>query len=405
MILRICSIFLLLSSLQKVHGQQEKWTSLFNGKNLKGWTEQGMFEKDIQDGALFLKATHPFNNAWVFSKKDYRNFKLELEFLMEDSTNNSGVLFRYNPILTGALNVQAYEVNIDWNADIQGPLGTIEHAARAKIIESLDKTDWNTLRIEATGDHLKSYINGTLVCETHNRRSMTGKLGLQVPIKQGGTIGFRNIKIAELRDSELSIPYVEEYYRTTWERPLKPLFEENSLAGWHTIGEGTWEWTEEGALHGYSGTSASYLVTDEAYQNFYLRCKFRIAKEDNSGIFIRRPPDSAISTRTAIECNIYDHNGMGHAYSTGSIVGHARAWSRMIDYEDWNTMEIFAHETQIILYINGEKASEAYLPASFNKAGNICLQAGTKLFTDNGPSDIYFKDVRLKNMDGLVFKP
>lgn len=39
------------------------------------------------------------------------------------------------------------------------------------------------------------------------------------------------------------------------------------------------------------------------------------------------------------------------------------------------------------------------MPTPFNKAGQICLQAGTKVFTDNGPSDVYFKDLMIRKMD------
>lgn len=385
----------------KICSQESSWQKLFNEKNLSGWEKRGNFETEIKDGALYLHASHAFNNAWVLSEKSYSNFKLELEFLM-DYGANSGVLFRYNPALNGALNALAFEANIDWNPNIQGPLGTIEHAARAKLIESIDKTAWNQIRIEAKGDHLKVFVNESLVCETHNRRSMIGKIGLQVPIKKGDKIGFRNVKIQELAHTDLSIPPIEDYYRATYERPLVLMLKENSFEGWSTSGPGKWEFEEGGVLHGYSGATPSFLVSDENYKNFYLKCKFKIIKDDNSGIFIRKDPDSTnITLNDAIECNIYDHNGPGHAYSTGSIVTHARAWYGMTDFEDWNTMEIFAHESLVVLYINGKKASEAHLPERFNISGKICLQAGTKIFTDNGPSDIYFKDLMIKNMDGL----
>ena len=383
-----------------VFSQSTGFLPLFNGKDLDGWTTKGNFETEIKEGAVYLKASHAFNNAWLLTEKHYRNFILEWEFQTEEGVN-SGVLFRYNPAVDGALNVLAYEANIDWNPNIQEPLGTIEHVARAKVLDSLDKAAWNQMRVEAVGDHFKSYINGTLVCEGYNRRSQVGVIGLQAPLQKGGVIGFRNIRIQELPNSEVSIPLIEEYYRAAWVSSLESMFTEGSLEGWHSTGPGTWEWEEGGVLHGYSGETPSFLISDKAYQNFYLSCKFKIQKEDNSGIFIRKHPDSStVSLDNSIECNIYDHNGPGHAFSTGSIVTHARAWAGMIDYEDWNTMEIFAHESLIVLYINGRKSAEAHLPEAFNQAGNICLQAGTRIFSDNGPSHIYFKDVRIRNMDG-----
>ena len=180
---------------------------------------------------------------------------------------------------------------------------------------------------------------------------------------------------------------------------MDSLFSNQNLEGWQVVGEGSWEF-EADVLHGYSGEQTTLLVSDKTYKDFYFKCAFKIKKEDNSGIFIRKHPDSTnISLEDAIECNIYDHNGYEHAYSTGSIVTHARAFSNLIDYDDWNEMEIFANEDQVVLTINGQKSAEAYLPRKFNKTGNICFQAGTRVFSDNGPSHIYLKDMMIRDMD------
>lgn len=190
---------------------------------------------------------------------------------------------------------------------------------------------------------------------------------------------------------------LEEVYRNS-SLPLVSMIDNQALTGWHILGNGEWTYYY-GELHGYSGAEPSYLVTDKTYKNFYLRCEFKIKKEDNSGIFIRKHPDStAVSLQDAIECNIYDSDGEKQLYSTGSIVTHGLAPSNLITYGDWNTMEIFAQNEYIVLYINGQKSSEALLPTNFNKAGNICLQAGTRIYTDNGPSDIRFKNLQIREM-------
>ena len=375
-----------------------EWKTIFNGKNLDGWETMGKLSTDIKEGALHIHATAPNNNAWIFTKKTYRNFKLELEFLMADSTANSGVLFRFDPSLAGVPNKLAYEANIDWRINHQNVMGTIENAARASAIPAIAINDWQKMRIEAKYDYFQVYFNDQLICETHNRRATIGRIALQVPISQGDDIAFRNIRVQRLPDNAPLTIALEEAYRND-SIPLQPLLINESLEGWQTIGEGTWDF-DGTILHGYSGTKPSYLVTDKTYKNFYLKYNFKIIKEDNSGIFIRKHPDSTnVSLNDAIECNIYDHNGYAHAFSTGSIVTHARAFSNLIDYENWNEMEIFAKDDHIILTINGKKSAEAYLPRQFNKTGNICLQAGTKVFSDNGPSNIYFKDMVIREMD------
>ena len=142
----------------------------------------GQLTTEIKNDALHIHATNPNNNAWVFTKKRYKNFKLELEFLMADSTANSGVLFRFDPTSTGNFNQLAYEANIDWRIDKQNVMGTIENAARANAIPKVDINDWQKLRIEAKYDYLQVYFNDQLICETHNRRATEGAIGLQVPL-------------------------------------------------------------------------------------------------------------------------------------------------------------------------------------------------------------------------------
>lgn len=375
-----------------------EWQTIFNGQNLDGWETMGKLTTDIKEGALHIHATDPNNNAWVFTKDNYRNFKLEVEFLMADSTANSGLLFRFDPTLEGTPNQLAYEANIDWRIDHQNVMGSLENAARANAIPEVDIKDWQKLRIEAKYDYLQVYFNDQLICETHNRRATVGRIGLQVPISQGDDIAFRNIRVQQLPDNEpLGIALEAEFRNNP--KPLQTLFPTQSLDGWQIIGNGTWNF-EESVLHGYSGEKPTYLVTNKTYKNFYLKYNFKIKKEGNSGIFIRQHPDStSITPLEAIECNIYDHNGFSHAYSTGSIVTHARAFSNLIDYENWNKMEIFAKDDHVILTINGKKSAETYLPRKFNRAGTICLQAGTKVFSDNSPSDIYFKDLMIREMD------
>jgi len=375
-----------------------QWQSIFNGKNMDGWDIMGQLTTEVKNNALHIHATAPNNNAWVFTKSTYKNFKLELEFLMADSSANSGILFRFDPTSTGRLNQLAYEANIDWRSNRQNVMGTIENAARANAIPKVNINEWQKLRIEAKYDYLQIYFNDQLICETHNRRATVGSIGLQVPISQGDNIAFRNIRLQQLPDNEPLKPSLEAIYRND-SIPLQPLLTNQSFEGWHTTGPGKWNF-EEAVLHGYSGDQHSYLISDKTYKNFYLKCSFKIKKEANSGIFIRQHPDSTlVSPLEAIECNIYDHNGFSHAFSTGSIVTHTRAFSNIISYEDWNEMEIFAKEDHIVLTVNGQKSAETYLPRKFNRAGNICLQAGTKVFSDNGPSDIYFKDIIIREMD------
>jgi hypothetical protein len=352
----------------------------------------------MKDDVLSMSASAEYPNAVLLTEVVYDNFELEFEFKSEEP--ETGVMIRFNDKLKIAPRMAGYFISTDFNPDHQNPAGTIHTTARATVLEDVDATDWNKMTVEAAGTHLKVSINGQLVAEANDQRFGQGKLALFPPLTAEKTVSFKNIRIKPLVMAAVVPELLEDRYRSDQELAWDTLFNGNDLDGWSPVGDGSWQ-VENGVIHGYSGEEGGFLVSNGSYKNFYLKTEFKIIKEDNSGIFIRKSPDSAAVTITdAIECNIYDHNGPSHAYSTGSIATHARAWYGMIDYNEWNEMEIFAEDEHIVMFVNGQKSSESYLPDHFNKAGNICLQGGIKVFApDKGPSDIYFRSVLVKSFD------
>lgn len=376
---------------------EEGWIWLINN-NLSEWTKIGSFEAIVRDSILTLSTEDENQNAMLITNDEYDNFQLEFDFRSDAS--ETGVVFRLDDRLRTVPEGAGYAVSTDFNPDQQHPAGSIISTARATVLEDVQSEQWNTMNIEASGAHLKVFINRQLVAEVNDQKFSRGKIALQVPRTTGNSANFKNIRIQPLMVPAVVTELLEDRYRSDTTSSWESMFDDESLTGWSPIGDGTWE-VENGAIHGYSGEEGGFLVSEKAYKDFYFKTRFQIIKEDNSGIFIRKSPDSADVTITdAIECNIYDHNGPSHAYSTGSIATHARAWFGMIDYEDWNEMEIFAENEHIVMFVNGRKSSESYLPSKFNKAGNICLQGGIKVFApEQGPSDVYFREMMIKSFD------
>ena len=64
--------------------------------------------------------------------------------------------------------------------------------------------DWNHVRIEAVGDSIKTFLNGTLRSEIKDSLTLSGFVGLQVHTigkakdKEGIQVRFRNLKLSEL---------------------------------------------------------------------------------------------------------------------------------------------------------------------------------------------------------------
>jgi hypothetical protein len=381
--------------------QEQAWESIFNGQDLEGWNAIGSADVRVDSGQLLLTRSGD-TDGWLVSDIQPGNFHLKTEFKLNPA-GNSGVAIRYPASAGGDPAFSGYEVNLDNRPDIQNPTGSVVYLARAFWNEEVDPTSWNELQIEAEGDRILVMVNGNEVAETFARRSMQGAIALQAPA--GGEqpeVCFRNIELKTLPSSSFTKPMIADYMRTTPKRDREFIFNGDNTEGWHVRGDAQWT-VSEGFITGNSeGTEGGFLCTENTYKNFYLRLKFKIALEDNSGVFIRHNPDAEeVTLDNALEINVYDVTNLTWAHPTGSINTHARAFMGMISYDDWNLMEIFAFDEQVTTYVNGIKAAEGRVPEIYQNAGEICLQVYPRMATDNGPSKVMYKDIAIKDLEGI----
>jgi hypothetical protein len=392
--MRVIIFYFLVLTLTSMSAQ-ESWKFLLTDDDINQWSAGENIRIRKSPEGIALSSNN--DEAWISSPGVYQNFRLKGQFLLTEN-GSAKIAFRVNDPEDQMPELNGYAVHFDRNAEQQNNLGSIIDVARAKSIDSLKLNQWNRFEIIAMDDHLQVKINDQPVVSTHHRRSFSGHLKIGVT-GEGAT--FKALQIQEIGfDLKNLGPDAEDFLISYPGVDYQSIFDGKSLEGWTQTGTSRWE-TRQGAIYGHSGGEGGFLVSSSTYQNFHLKFKFKIAKEQNSGIFIRKPANAAaISLQNSVECNIYDHNGYTHAYSTGALVNYARAWSFLTNYEDWNTGDIFALNDQIIMYINGRKASEAQIP-DFNQSGNLCLQAGLKLLSeDKGPSEVWFKDLWIKCIDG-----
>ena len=132
--------------------------------------------------------------GFLVSPRSYTDFRLRVEFWVEDDTN-SGVFVRcLKPRTVPDLNPDdCYEVNI-WDNHPNQDFRTgsiVKLATPVVIVDTLDR--WNQLEIEARGDTLAVRVNGaqTAVLKTATRTS--GYVGLQYAGKN--RLRFRNLII------------------------------------------------------------------------------------------------------------------------------------------------------------------------------------------------------------------
>ena len=209
--LAIIAQFLLIHSFViNLHANdQEKKTrvSLFNGKDLSGWTSVGSAKWEVIDGIIQGGQNgNPSKSGVLWSDHIFKDFDLTLEFKIDEHGKyNSGVYFRKSKNKSLG---RPYQINIG--------RGVADEPVGLHLDEWLDKGDikdkyrkplkWNTLRIKAVGPEIKSWLNGELIVSYKDpspRKDLleAGAIGFQTYGAEGhaGWVHFRNISIIEIK--------------------------------------------------------------------------------------------------------------------------------------------------------------------------------------------------------------
>ena len=189
-IIRLLLSFTLLTSCSA----QGKRVSLFNGKNLDGWTVLKC-EAEVKDGNMFIKS----GNGLVQSEKKYQNFVLEYEWkaLGEDKWD-SGVYFRYNEVPKGRPWPKRYQANLLKGKE--GDVGGIKGASSKGLLKD---REWNKFKLTVKGSKISLMINGKEAWNGEGLEDLeAGFIAVQAEVPGGGQHLFRNIFITELEASK-----------------------------------------------------------------------------------------------------------------------------------------------------------------------------------------------------------
>lgn len=192
---------------------KDGFVKLFDGKTLKGWVQRnGKAKYEVEDGCIVGTAVRRTPNSFLCTKKDYGDFILELEFKVDPGLN-SGVQIRSlskKEYKNGR--VHGYQVEIDPSPRAYS--GGIYDEARRGWLQDLSKNEkarkafkpkaWNTFRIEAKGDSIKTWINGVPAVDLKDDMTAKGFIALQVhgiknKEQEGLQVRWRNIRLKELK--------------------------------------------------------------------------------------------------------------------------------------------------------------------------------------------------------------
>lgn len=175
--------------------------SLFNGKNLDGWTVHGTELWYVEDGLLVCESGPDKAYGYLSTDKYYDDFELTLEFKQE-ANGNSGIFIRST--------VEGTKVS-GWQVEVAPPGsdtgGVYESYGRGWLIKpdkskdsALKMGEWNEMKIRVVGDKITTWLNGTPMIELEDEKIGNGKGSVALQIHDGGGIKvrWRNLMLTSL---------------------------------------------------------------------------------------------------------------------------------------------------------------------------------------------------------------
>ena len=403
--MRICFLLLVLCTGGALWSQN--FRPLFNGTDLTGWEQvTGFAPFEVVDAAIVGTAVPDSPNSFLCTERPYGDFVLELEFKV-DAPLNTGVQFRSHVRQeNGAPRVYGYQYEID--TEPRAYTGGIYDEARRGWLyplhynpparRALRQGVWNTLRIEAIGNELRTFVNGVSAANLVDELDTEGSICLQVhsignPELIGKQVRWRNIRILEN-----ALP--ENHRKDVVLGPVVNLIpnyltREEQRQGWRLLWDGETTrggrgakrdvfpeqgWTiENGVLSvlpsgGGESTNGGDIVTREQFGNFELSFEFYLTPGANSGVKYFVDPDLNQGGGSAIGLEFQILDDERHPDAKQGVRGNRTVGSlydlipaRVLDVpgrgkdyrvEGWNRGRIVVRGGWVEHWLNGFKVVE-----------------------------------------------
>ena len=199
--------------------------TLFNGKDLKGWTGDPRFwsvKDGVIHGTTLEHKADKGNTFLIYEGEDVGDFHLIVEARCMGN-NNSGVMYRSKAVEGNPFALAGYQCDIHpkppFTAMIYGErMGkrgiiitrgqkmVIDESGKKNILsqekpEAVDISEWNTYEVICKGNHIIQKLNGKVaidLVDNDKGKLLKGKIGLQLHAGAPMQAEFRNIRLERL---------------------------------------------------------------------------------------------------------------------------------------------------------------------------------------------------------------
>jgi Domain of Unknown Function (DUF1080) len=175
--------------------------SLFNGKDLTGWTINGTEKWYVDKGELVCESGPDKQYGYLSTTQNYKNFDLTLQFKQE-ANGNSGVFFRSS---IEGVKISGWQVEVAPLNNNSG--GIYESYGRGWLIKpseaaqkALKVGKWNKMRIKVVGYEVTTWLNGQQMIYIKDEKigKGTGFIALQIHDGGGIKVRWKKFKLKEL---------------------------------------------------------------------------------------------------------------------------------------------------------------------------------------------------------------
>ena len=432
-LLIVLSLFVCKISFGQTNQVPDRFTSLFNGSDLEGWTalktqdprkfrvlsneeQSALMTKGLEAAAEFWRVengelVNDGKGPYLTTLSEYRDFELMIDYKTVAGAD-SGVYLKATP------QVQIWdttEAGGKWHLGAKLGSGGLWNNSKGQPgkdpIVNADNPfgQWNKLRIQQIGSRTSVWLNKQLVVDHAVMENFwdrkiplaaTGPIQLQT---HGGEIRWRNIFIRQIEPEECN-----EILAAHAGENFESVFNGNDFEGWAGKIE-NYE-VHDGVLR-CKPKKGGTVFTKEQFSDFAVQFQFRLPAGGNNGLAIRYPGgDGSIDTAYAGMCELQvldsEHSKFQNLDSRqyhGSAYGIAAAHRGYLRNTDqWNFQKVTVVGSTITVELNGTIILNSDLSTVKEFLGDKPHPGVTRTsghFGFAGHNDpVEFKDVKIKRI-------